>query len=271
MFRSGFFTSLTVSIAILGGLSSAFATSFMPRPLDDAIQDTPVIVRGKIGNQYTDWVRGPGDGKSIQTFFQLNIDEVFKGAVEGTSLVFRQMGGEKDGVGLSVPGSADFQQGEDVVVLLSNPNPDGSYDLMGLSTGKYEVERNSDGKEILVGAGTQDPPQQPGLKPVREDVQHWGHGEDGEHLGTADQSKWSIENLRQIARAPKSSAPIKPKPSHLPTPSASAAPSERAPQLQPGVSETPDSRGENSLSRNLGVGIVLILGALIAFFLRGRR
>jgi hypothetical protein len=62
------------------------------------------------------------------------------------------MGGEKDGIGLQIAGTAQFSPGEDVVLTLGEKNSDGSYDLRGMMTGKFGITRDQSGNEILVGA-----------------------------------------------------------------------------------------------------------------------
>jgi hypothetical protein len=134
-------------------MSPVWATSFISRPLPETTQKTPTLVRGKIGSSYSDWVKMPEGGRRIYTFYELQVTEVFKGDPKpGKSIQIRELGGEKDGIGLQIAGTAQFSPGEDVVVTLGEKNPDGTYDLRGLMTGKFGIEKDPSGNEILVGA-----------------------------------------------------------------------------------------------------------------------
>jgi hypothetical protein len=132
---------------------SASATSFIEKPFPETVQAAEAIVRGKVGLTYTDWGQEPGDERRIFTFVEVTVDESLKGNLPvGRALIARELGGEKDGVGMKVHGSATFARGEDVVVFLRTPpNRDGSYSLKGLMMGKLQVAVDSQGEEILQG------------------------------------------------------------------------------------------------------------------------
>lgn len=101
---------------------------------------------------YSNWGKRPDGQQSLYTFTELQVDEVFKGTLPAKTLNLRELGGEKDGVGLKIPGSAQFARGEDVVVFLnSQPNADSSYELRGMVMGKYQIVQNDEGQEQLRG------------------------------------------------------------------------------------------------------------------------
>lgn len=175
------------------------ATTFIERPFPEVVQDSPVIVRGRVGMSYTDWVKGEENSRRIYTFYELLLDEVVKGqgqVPQGLrSIVFRELGGEKDGVGMQVAGSAQFDKGEDVVLLLGNRNSDGSYDLRGLSMAKFNIERDSEGHESLVGAGISSMAPSEGMK-VRDVGDAHGHN----HAKT-DGGRFGMEALRHLVKS----------------------------------------------------------------------
>ncbi len=127
------------------GVQTAHSTTFVNRPFNDVIKESPIIVRGRASDQYTDWGKGK-QSKAIFTYTTFIISEVLKGELKETSILLRQPGGEKDGTELHVPGAATFQRDEDLVVLLGNKDTDdNSYDVPGLTTGKYNVvEQNGE-------------------------------------------------------------------------------------------------------------------------------
>ncbi|MEW6057661.1 MAG: hypothetical protein AB1540_13705 [Bdellovibrionota bacterium] len=148
------------------GASSAplFATTFVNRPLGEVMRETDIIVRGRAGESYADWDKS--GRKSIYTYTPLTVSEVLKGEVKESRILLRQPGGSKDGMEMNVPGAANFDSDEDVVVLLGNRNSeDGSYDVPGFATGKYEVVTGENGEPALVnslgGAAMYDPGKDP--------------------------------------------------------------------------------------------------------------
>ncbi len=184
----------TFGLLALGQLpASVWGTSFYERPFPDSVKEAPVIVRGRVGSKKTDWVQLSDGSKRIYTFWELRIDELVKGdSSSKSSLVMRELGGEKDGVGMQVAGTAVFSRGEDVVVFLGLQNPDGSHDLHGMMMSKFTIRRREDGREMLEGAALRSSTH-PGLRG------HVLHGEEG-HEGPSPRPDWSLEDLRDLVR-----------------------------------------------------------------------
>jgi hypothetical protein len=222
---------------ILTLASLAFATEFVPSSLPSQVAEVSTIVRGKIGSTYSDWAIRDEGGRGLFTFYQIQPTEVLKGSASmGSTILFREIGGEKDGVGETVPGAAQFTQGEDVVVMLGPQNKDGSYDLRGLSAGKLNITREEDGSESLSSVALSPP---------------------------SHAAKWTIADLKKAVR--DQSANPQPKISSLaqtnsetpkisPTPSISAAP-----QLQTSAAEPSGAKGRDSVLFNAMIALGLIL------------
>jgi hypothetical protein len=193
-------TTLFLSLAAISIIapSPAEATSFMPTPFPTSVQNAPIILRGKVGMSYPEFAQDPDGGKRIFTFTEIQPTEVLKGDVRtaANSLIIREMGGEKDGVGYHVPGTAQFQRGEDTVIFLRPADRDGTFDVHGMMMGKYNVITNSEGQEVLDGPGLILDPNAP-------------------------PEKWTLDRLRKV---------IAQQAEMNPTPAAAASP---APQLQP--------------------------------------
>jgi hypothetical protein len=218
----------TALFAVYPMVRTAWATSFVSRPLPETTQKTPTLVRGKIGSSYSDWVRTPDGGRRIYTFYELQVSEVFKGEPKpGTSIQVRELGGEKDGIGLQVAGAAQFTQGEDVVLTLGEKNPDGSYDLRGLMTGKFGIGRDQSGNEILIGA-TGD-----------EMVENESGKSAGDHQGP-----WTLNEFRKMVASQSSAAHSEVRAEASSRPTASMA--TPAPSVSPSASPTA-SLGASSL------------------------
>ncbi|MGK5087849.1 hypothetical protein WDW86_09840 [Bdellovibrionota bacterium FG-2] len=167
------------------------ATTFLERPFPETVQDAPNVVRGKVGATTTEWVKGEDGTKRIYTYYELFIDESFKGKVErSTTVQMRELGGEKDGVGMHVSGTAQFNKDEDIVAFLGERNVDNSYDLRNMMMGKFNLQKDEEGNEYLVGAGVSSLTR-PELR-GHEDLLHPG--------GNAPVTKWTLTSLRNLIK-----------------------------------------------------------------------
>lgn len=133
--------------------SYSYTASFDPQPFKTAVQNTPVLVRGTIGMKYSDYGADDEGVKRLYTYYEVKIQEVFKGDLPTPTITIREMGGEKDGTAIEVTGAAEFKTGEDVVVFLKNKNSENAYDVREMMMGKYEITVDSNGNEYLKGPG----------------------------------------------------------------------------------------------------------------------
>ena len=128
----------------------------MEQPFPDTVQQAPVVARGHLGSSRSDWGKAGDGSKRIYTFTEFSVDETLKGPPLGRSIWVRQLGGEKDGVGMQIAGSAQLESGEDVVLLMGNVNSDASHDVWGLMMGKLTIARDTKGRDILKGPALKD-------------------------------------------------------------------------------------------------------------------
>lgn len=228
--------TLTFLLLVPYSISISHATSFVPIPLTSQVGEADTIVRGKTGQGYSDYGPRNDGGRSIYTYYQLQVSEVLKGDVApSSSISIREMGGEVNGVGMQVAGASHFDPGEDVVVFLGPKNPDGSYDVKGLSSGKYNIRTDDDGTENLLGL-------------VQNET---------------------MASLRKVVREQSHQHP-KPTHSATPSPSASVAVTATHPaalQLQPSNSSSSKEEGKPSAKLSIWVS-VLAVGLLGWFALR---
>ena len=241
-------------------LGIAQATSFAPREFTETVADAPYIVRGKIGTSSALWAVG-GDGvKRIYTYTELAVDEVLRGDISKKTIQVREMGGEKDGIGMDVPGSARFDTGEEVVLFLMPANSDSSYDVKGLMMSKLNVKKDKNGQEYLDGPAIQ---AQPG-KIL--------HDHDAEHLAN-ERPTWSYASFKALVAEQKttpqggnsSSQSVK---NPIPTPSSVGITGENqteTPAEPPAESPTPEQERNSPwgfwifiIFVTLGVGIALL-------------
>lgn len=248
---------------------SAQATTFVEVPFPSAVKDSPVIARGKIGMSYTEWARTSDGSKRIYTFTELQVDELLKGKTQNPrSITMRELGGEKDGVGMQVAGTAQFERGEEVVVFLSEPNSDGSHFVQGMMMGKFMLEKGDDGKEYLVGPGIGS-----GTHPSLRGHEHVLPGGQ-EQDDTPPGKKWSLADLRELIRnqaqgeeSPQNAEKSPPKPRVTqavkplsPTPEASG---NTAPQLQSSSPEDASQEANPLSHKGLWVGLIAAVGAVL--------
>lgn len=257
-----YFNSLAILVMLLGAVltsKTSQATSFLERPFPDSVKDAPVIVHGRVGATTTDWGHERDGGKRIFTYWELDVGEVLKGAAEraGNILRMREMGGEKDGVGMQISGAATFSLGEDVVVFLDDKNSEGSYDVYGMMMGKYTFTKDADGQETLYGAGLSSV-EKPRIYDAEDD-----------HAATPV-PKWTLEALRRLI-ASQSNLPVRPIVSPAPrlAPSPRVAPVEAPRPAAPGLQSLPPEAQSFPWGPASALGVA-ILGALWFLFIRKR-
>ena len=239
---------MSLFILTLLHAKSALCSTFSPSPFPDTVRDAPVIVRGRIGFSYSDWGQDPDGIKRLYTYYELIPSETFKGQTPSTpSLTIRELGGEKDGVGMQVPGTAQFERNEDVIVFLKKRNKEGVFDVHGMMMGKLSIFNDSNQEEYLVGPAIAQAPSEP-----------QGH-------------RWSLKELRQLAQEIPQSPTLTRKPTssiqnHTP-----------APQLQSSLNQTIPSplKGGQTLSRwsltLIGLTLILIFIGAVIFLMKSRR
>ena len=122
----------------------------LPLSVEDLTARCRTVVRATVRQQQSVW---DGAHKRIYTFTELAVSEVIHGDAPKT-IVVRTMGGEVDGVGMKVSGTARFVPNQDIVVFLrSDPMPEAapdSFTVVGMSQGLYRLEKDTAGRMIAV-------------------------------------------------------------------------------------------------------------------------
>ena len=132
-----------------------WASTFDPQPFSETVQSAPIVVRAEVQDGYSDWGINDSGVKQIFTYYKLHVTEVLRGTVNTKKITIREMGGEKDGVTVTIPGTSVYRPGEDVVVLLKEPTKEEAYPVRGMSTGKYIVVTQPDGTLSLQGESSE--------------------------------------------------------------------------------------------------------------------
>jgi hypothetical protein len=237
------FCILTGGPAIRG----ARATSFAPVPFPSRVSESELIVRAVAGKSAGEWVASPGGGRRIYTYTEMRAVEIIKepaGApLRSKEFKVREMGGTRDGVGMQVSGTAEFSPGEEVILMLGPANEDGSHDVRGMMMGKYRIEKDSEGQEVLRGAGLG------GIDSHEVQAFHGTHGTQG---------TWTLDRLKklvvdqaagrgQAAGAGQSQAGGVPAPPQAPAlqPGGGASVQQGAPALAKGAEGDDQDRGSS--------------------------
>lgn len=122
----------------------------MNRPISEAVKESSFIVRGRPGDSYSDWDK---QHQRIFTYTHFTVTDVLRGDLKANKILVRQPGGGVGGVEMNVPGTAHFNNEEDLVLLLGAHNDeDDSYDVPGFTTGKYNVFPGENGEPVLVNS-----------------------------------------------------------------------------------------------------------------------
>lgn len=127
-----------IAVVALSSLlaSTSHASVVLHETIEEMAQRVPLIVRATAVRS----VAGYDDSrKRIWTWTELQVTDVIKGHASATLLV-KQPGGDVEGVGQTVSGTAQFQTGEDCIVFLE-PAPDEKtvYRVSSLAAGKVQL------------------------------------------------------------------------------------------------------------------------------------
>lgn len=164
----------------------AQSTSFYPVAFPTRVDDAPNVIRGTVIKSQADWSISKDGKKRIYTFTDMQVEEVLKGNISERTIVVKELGGEKDGIGLEIPGTAKFAPGEDIVLFLSARDTDQAYEVRGMSTGKYMVKRDENGKEYIETSA---------------DTNHELEKHDEHHDGENNLVKrYSLDQIKELAR-----------------------------------------------------------------------
>lgn len=132
--------------------STADATQVRYQSVEQLGSQSEAVVRGKVTDVRSFW---NSTQTKIYTETTITVDESYKGSGDNVVRVL-QLGGEVDGVQVTVHGALAWLPGEEVVLFLV-PNRTGSYHVSGFCQGKFEIERDqSTGKAFVRWPSTDD-------------------------------------------------------------------------------------------------------------------
>lgn len=132
--------SLLIVLAVVGIASTASATVMKYMGIVDLVEDSEVIVHATIANHefFSDDSR---DGQ-VMTRWTLDVKHAYHGAQDGEKIQFLQWGGiGPDGMGHRIPGDAELQKGQEILIFLNRSKKDSKLYLTALGQSKYSIVR----------------------------------------------------------------------------------------------------------------------------------
>ena len=146
--------TIILSSLVLFRTEGGSASQFYPQDLSTTLEGANNIIRGKVGASRSEWSKTPEGNQGLFTYTEVEVRETLKGKTQSKKVLIRELGGEKNGMTMSIPGTVQLTKGEDVVLLLGSGGMDQNsetYPIMNMSFGKLVVTKDENGKEILKG------------------------------------------------------------------------------------------------------------------------
>ncbi|MGE5174979.1 MAG: hypothetical protein ACM3JJ_01280 [Hyphomicrobiales bacterium] len=143
MNRASRIAATALAVTALAFAATASATTVLKLSLKDLAKKSDAIVLARVEDQVSRYEAN----KEIFTYYTLRVLEPVKGAKNEQSIVVRQIGGIVDNIASVVPGTPRFQNGEEVVVFLTQKDATGYPWVMGLQQGKYTVFQDEKGQK----------------------------------------------------------------------------------------------------------------------------
>lgn len=145
---------LILSAALLLFTPDADATQVRYKTVEQMGAESSDVVMGRVTSVQSYW---NAQRTKIFTETVIAVDESYKGSGEGTVRLV-QLGGEVDGVRVTVHGALSWHEEEEVFLFLE-PYEGETYHVTGFSQGKFNIERDPDTGEIYI--------QRPAITDVR--------------------------------------------------------------------------------------------------------
>ena len=135
-FRTAFFgfRMLTPVLLLFLFTLTGWTTTVIKMDLPALVQESDSVVQGRVEEVYARW---DVQLKTIFTYASVRVDDPLKGEPH-QSVLIRQLGGKAGAMNMSIAGMPRFVRGEEVIVFLKS-NPEGTYHVVGLGQGKYEI------------------------------------------------------------------------------------------------------------------------------------
>jgi hypothetical protein len=129
---------VTLLIAVLVTRGAAFGTTVLKLSFEELVRKSGRIILGRCLSTESRWNQG---NTLIYTYSRFAVSDNFKGQANGFVDVVT-MGGVVDGITQTISGMPQFEVNEEVVLFLE-PSKRNLWQPVGLSQGKFRIEKNS--------------------------------------------------------------------------------------------------------------------------------
>ena len=126
--------------------SSLRATTVIPPSFDELVSRAELIFQGSVTDVRSQWI-GEGAQRRIVTYVTFSVADAIKGS-PGASYTIRMLGGTVDGQTMEVSDSPKFKKGDRDFLFVEN-NGKQFIPLVGIMHGRFRVEREQNGREIV--------------------------------------------------------------------------------------------------------------------------
>jgi hypothetical protein len=140
-------TRLKSILLVLAALLPASATTLEKLSVDQLVQRSTAIVRGRVLDSSAGM-----KGRVIYTFYKVQVTDTLKGTA-GKYIEVAVPGGAYNGLRQTIPGAPKPATGTDYVFFLWQ-GPSGTNHILGLSQGLFDVKIGADGQVILLRGTT---------------------------------------------------------------------------------------------------------------------
>lgn len=132
--------ALLTPLGLVSLSGPAHASVVQALTVDQLSRDAAAVVHGTVVSVRSAW---NDDHTRIYTEVQVKVEAAWKGEAPAAGVVVvRQLGGSVEGLSQQVMGSPVFAVGEELVLFLV-PGPQGDRAVLGMSQGKFKVEREA--------------------------------------------------------------------------------------------------------------------------------
>ena len=114
------------------GAVPVFATTVQKMELPALVAGSDSIVQGRVESVEVRW-----ENNLAYTYTSVTVDDPMKG-FRRRAVLIKQLGGKVGNLNVSVSGMPQFKRGDQVIVFLK-ARKDGTFDVVGLNQGKYEI------------------------------------------------------------------------------------------------------------------------------------
>jgi hypothetical protein len=126
--------------------ATARATTVIPPSFDQLVSQAELIFQGTVTNVRSQWV-GEGANRHIESYVTFQVEENLKGT-PGESYVMRLYGGTVGEDSMGISDAPVFNVGDHDILFVEN-NGTQAIPLVGIMHGRFKLQRDSSGTEIV--------------------------------------------------------------------------------------------------------------------------